>query len=142
HAGNNFNTYAWQDGSTDSTLQVNGPGRYTVNTQDYCGNAYSSSVSVAYWAPLSSPYPATLTKCLIDTLSLPMPAGFDSVYFTSPPSDGRVRNDSVEFFNAANSTYALEVRDDHGCQVGSNIAVQIYPQPPISIGNDVTICPG
>jgi len=142
HAGNNFNTYAWQDGSTDSTLKVTAPGRYTVNAQDYCGNTYNSSVSVGYWPALSSPYPSSVNKCLIDTLSLPLPAGFDSVYFPSPPSDGRIRHDSVEFFNSSNSTFILEVRDDHGCQVGSNIAVQIYAQPSISIGSDITICPG
>ena len=142
HAGNNFNTYAWQDGSTDSTLIVTTPGQYTVNTQDYCGNPYSSSVNVAYWPPLTSPYPSSLTKCLIDTLSLALPMGFDSVYFQTPPTNARIRNDSVQFFDAGPDTYALEVRDNHGCQVGSNIIVQVYPQPSISIGSDRTICPG
>lgn len=142
HAGNNFTSYAWQDGSTDSTLLVTAPGHYTVNTQDYCGNPYNSSVNIAYWPVLSSPYPSNLGKCLIDTLSLPLPTGFDSVYFQTPPPDGRIRNDSVQLFNLTSSTYALEVRDDHGCQIGSNITVQIYAQPSIGIGNDRTICPG
>jgi len=141
-AGNNFSSYNWQDGSTNSNFLVTTPGQYAVTTEDGCGTTYQSSVHVSYRPPLISPFPADLTKCQADTLSLPLPAGFDSVYFASSPAGGRIRHDSVQLFNQSMSSYALSEIDDYGCRVNSGITVHIYPQPVLSIGNDVILCPG
>gem|GEM_PF-5799223 len=141
-AGNNFSSYNWQDGSTDSNLLVTTPGQYAVTTLDGCGGTYHSSVNVSYRPPLISPFPTDFTKCQSDTLSLALPAGFDSVYFATSPADGRIRHDSVLFYDQSMSTYALSEIDDYGCHVNSGITVHIYPQPVLSIGNDVILCPG
>ncbi|HVU58129.1 MAG TPA: gliding motility-associated C-terminal domain-containing protein [Puia sp.] len=142
HAGNGFSSYAWQDGSTDSTFLVQFQGQYTVTAQDYCGNSLNSSIEVSYRLPLASPFPANAAKCLADTLSFPLPTGFDSTYFLLPPVDARIYNDTLQFFNRTTSTFSLQERDSHGCKVNSDIAVQVYPQPDLHIGNDTTICPG
>jgi gliding motility-associated-like protein len=141
HAGSNFSSYAWQDGSTDSTLLVTTPGQFTVTVTDFCGNSFSSSVNVSFLPPLTSPFPAIVNKCQGDTLDLALPSGFDSVYFLSPPVNARLRNDSVQFFNSGPSNYSLQERDVHGCIVKSPISVQVYPQPVLNIGGDSTICP-
>ena len=141
-AGTNFNSYAWQDGAADSNYLVTTQGQYSVTAQDFCGNAYNSSVNVSYRPPLVSPYPAALAKCLTDTLGLALPPGFDSVYFVVPAADARIRHDSVQFFNAGTSSYTLGEIDGYGCRVNSGVTVQIYPQPVLDIGGDRTICPG
>jgi gliding motility-associated-like protein len=140
HAGVNFGSYSWQDGSTDSNFVVTTPGVYSVSVQDYCGNGFNASVDVLYRPPLVSPYPSSLGKCLADTLSLALPSGFDSVYFTAPAPGARIVHDSVQFFDA--NTYSLEAVDDYGCRVASGIIVQVYPQPVLNIGNDTAVCPG
>jgi gliding motility-associated-like protein len=142
HAGSYFNSYTWQDGSTDSTLLVTASGEYSVIVVDYCGNSYTSSINVSYLPLLTSPFPANVTKCPDDTLSLPFPPGFDSVYFLSPAVNGRVWEDSVQFFNPGMANYSLQEKDDHGCTVNSTIAVQVYPEPALHIGDNRTICPG
>lgn len=142
HAGSTFSSYTWQNGSTDSTLLVTTPGQYTVTVVDRCGNSYTSSINVSFLPALTNPLPANVTKCPDDTLSLVFPSGFDSVYFLSPAANARIWNDSIQFFASGVASYALQERDDDGCTVNSTIAVQVYPEPPILIGDDTTICPG
>jgi gliding motility-associated-like protein len=142
HAGNEFNSYAWQDGSTDSTLLVTAPGQYNIKVSDYCGNSYNSSINVSYLPPLNAPFPPDITKCPADTLILPFPSGFDSVYFSAGATNFLLAKDSIEFYNTVTADYFLRVRDKHGCTVNSPIQVQIYSMPTLSIGNDTTICPG
>jgi gliding motility-associated-like protein len=141
HAGSNFSSYAWQDGSTDSTFLVTTPGQFTVTVTDFCGNSFSSTVNVSFLPPLTSPFPANITKCQGDTADLALPSGFDSVYFLSPPVNARLRNDSVQFYNSGPANYSLEEIDVHGCTVKSPVSVQVYPQPVLNIGSDSTICP-
>jgi gliding motility-associated-like protein len=142
HAGNNFSSYTWQDGSTDSTLLVTTPGQYTITAVDYCGNSSSSSINVSFLPPLTNPFATNVTKCPDDTLSVAVPSGFDSVYFLSPAVNARIWNDSIQFFNPGVASYTLQERDDHGCTVNSTIAVQVYAEPPLQIGDDTTICAG
>ena len=141
-AGNNFNSYTWQNGSIDSFYQVTAQGQYAVTVQDFCGNTYGGSVFVSYRAPLSSPFPADLTKCAADTLNLDWPPGFDNIYFTVPVADARIKGDFIQFFNPVTAGYDLQEIDAYGCVVSSNITVHNYGQPAINIGKDSTICPG
>jgi gliding motility-associated-like protein len=141
-AGNNFSSYTWQDGSTDSLYHVTAQGLYSVTVQDFCGETYKGSVNVSYRAPLSSPFPTGVTKCAGDTLNLDLPSGFDTVYFILPATNARIRGDSIQFFNATTSNYGLQEIDEYGCLVNSNITVQNYQQADINIGDDMTVCPG
>ncbi|HLY69548.1 MAG TPA: hypothetical protein VKR53_07445, partial [Puia sp.] len=46
HAGVNFSTYLWQDGSTDSILVATLPGKYDVLATDFCKNTYTDTILI------------------------------------------------------------------------------------------------
>jgi gliding motility-associated-like protein len=142
HAGSNYSSYVWQDGSTDSTFLVTLPGTYSVTVVDHCGNSYSASINIPFGPLVASPYPAGITKCADDTLSYPLPSGFDSVFFLSSSAGARIVNDTLQIFTKTASSYYVQTRETNGCSVDPQIAVQVYPQPPLNIGGDQTVCPG
>jgi gliding motility-associated-like protein len=42
-----FSSYLWQDGSTDSILNVSKPGEYLLTATDYLGNVYNDTIRIA-----------------------------------------------------------------------------------------------
>jgi CHU_C Type IX secretion signal domain len=46
HASNDYRTYTWSNGSTDSTLTVNRSGVYWVEIRDRCGNLQRDSIYI------------------------------------------------------------------------------------------------
>lgn len=69
HAGRGFESYQWQDGSSDSSLMVTGPGVYFVKAQNYCGTQFKDTFSLA--KILSLPFsvqPANVKICKGDSV--------------------------------------------------------------------------
>jgi gliding motility-associated-like protein len=80
HAGPGFVSYAWQDGSSDSTFFVTAPGTYTILAQNLCGVQQKDSLK------------------FIKTFAVP---------FAVVPSDAEVcEGDSVQFSASGGTSYS------------------------------------
>jgi len=142
HAGSGFQSYVWQDGSTDSILQASQPGKYFVSAQNYCGLQSSDTLIIT----LSPPIPFSLgpdkTKCANDTLSITAPNGFTNYSWSPAYAINRTDSQTIEIFTGIDTSYICTAQKSVGCLVSDTININILQSQPISLGNDTSFCTG
>jgi gliding motility-associated-like protein len=114
HSG--YLTYLWQDGSTDSTFTVTGPGAYSVQVTSLCGGPYTDKITVSVDKPPVGFLPADTTICSYDPLLLKPSADFTTYQW----SDGSAG--ATTLVNQP-GIYWLEGTDEHGCTVTDSVLV-------------------
>ncbi|TXJ23533.1 MAG: T9SS type B sorting domain-containing protein [Chitinophagaceae bacterium] len=136
-----FTSYLWNDGSTDSLLIVNQPGKYYVDVSDACGNAYTDTVQV-HFEQIDFSLGEDKLKCNKDTLVLTAPAGFDS-YDWGP--DYHISSSSlstVSVFPDIDTVYFVRAQRDIDCFVQDTVRVNVHHSPAIDLGTDKPLCKG
>jgi gliding motility-associated-like protein len=69
NAGDGFVSYAWQNGSTDSTLLMNAPGTYNIVAQNLCGNQLKDTIRLIRTPVISfTVSPLAATVCMGDSV--------------------------------------------------------------------------
>ena len=141
HAGKQFKTYVWQDGSTDSIYQVKQAGKYFVTTTDGCQNQLSDTILVNDVNPSFTAGRDTV-KCSNDTITLTATDGFIN-YKWSPQynistSAGRV----IKAFPFVDTNYIVTAEKYTGCFVSDTVAVGIISSPTVFLGTDTSLCEG
>ena len=126
-------SYVWQDGSTNSTFLVNGPGTYSVQvTASNC--AASDAVDIAY-----NPTP------VVDLgLDRTICAGEQVVLDATTPGATYLWQDgSVLPTFTANTTGTFSVQVTlNGCSASDAMDLTVTPLPVVDLGPDQTVCPG
>ena len=117
HAGGGYNTYLWQDGSTDSTLAVSTAGDYSVTVTDQCGKPFSGAITVTRDNPPTGFLPADTAICSYDDLSI-IPRGAYNAYAWSTGETTR----SITVSTAG--VYTLRIADEYGCPSADTIVVE------------------
>jgi gliding motility-associated-like protein len=141
HAGNNFASYLWQDGSTDSLFMVTSPGTYWIHTTDFCGNNFRDTIVIADLDPLIDIGPDR-TKCNADTLVLQAPSGFLN-YIWSPNYNINATNLQVVIINpGVDTTYTIKAEKIPGCFAFDTLNVTVFHSPAIDLGAETGICTG
>lgn len=139
HAGNNFHTYNWQDGSTDSILIVKTQGQYFVAVTNVCGNSFADTVQVSLASvPPLSIGPDTII-CRGDTLSLQASPGFATYnwhIFNSTAGQGQ----HITLLPAANTVVSVIGTTQDGCKAIDSISVKVLNARPINLGADTSFC--
>jgi hypothetical protein len=64
HAGPGFESYLWQNGTTDSVYQASGQGMYFVTAQNYCGALFKDSIRIIRSVPVAFQALPLSAKCL------------------------------------------------------------------------------
>lgn len=126
-------TYLWQDGSTNPTFLVNGPGLYWVEAEASNCTA-RDSIQVDY-----NPMPTVQLgndTTLCDGGSLLLDATVPGATYLW--QDGLTSPTRVV---TASGLYEVEV-DLNGCTAQGGIQVAFTPDPAVDLGPDQTICPG
>jgi len=142
HAGVSFQTYQWQDGSTDSTFNVTAPGDYSVSVTDFCGNSYISSIHVSP-AHFDFTLGAPRRKCNKDTVELTATGGFINYQWSPGTSLQQGRADSiVEVFPDLDEDYSVQAEKFPGCKVNATVHVTVDHSPAIQLGMDTSLCAG
>ncbi|HEY5966605.1 MAG TPA: gliding motility-associated C-terminal domain-containing protein [Chitinophagaceae bacterium] len=141
HAGNNFATYLWRNGSTDSLFTVNTPGTFWVQTTDFCGNSYFDTIVISAFNPVIDIGPDRI-KCNSDTLWLQATSGFLN-YTWSPNYNISAANLQQVIVNpAVDTTYTIMAEKTPGCFAFDTLNVTVYYSPKIDLGADTAICIG
>ncbi len=137
-AGPGYQTYKWNNNSTDSTLTVNSPGLYYVTVTDTCGGIATDSILVILTGTEFKISGAS-EKCNTDTLILQATAGYIN-YMWSPTSYLAATGNLARVSPPATMYYYIEAEKFPGCVVRDTFLVTVNTSPPLRIGNDTTIC--
>lgn len=127
-------SYTWSNGSTDSSISVNIPGTYWVQS-DYYGCVVRDSVNTLQnTLPLVN-LGADTTICNSDSLSLNA-GNSGAVYLWQDGS-------ASQTFNVPDSgSYYVQVRDLNGCIGKDSVNINFYAPLQLQVTNDTTICAG
>jgi gliding motility-associated-like protein len=142
HAGNQFLSYQWQDGSTDSTFTANATGQYWVMATDSCGNLLRDTVNISAAPAVLLNIGPDRTKCNNDTLLISAPGGFldykwlPDYNISSDTAQQIIANPAVDTF------YILIAEKTPGCFGKDTLHVTVYNSPLINLGNDTSFCSG
>jgi gliding motility-associated-like protein len=137
-AGQGFQSYVWNDGSSNAELQVTQPGKYYVQVTDHCGNQASDTLLVLdpqAWFKISGP----LQKCNTDSILLTVPNTFSQVVWSTNDyllADGH----SAIVFPLQTSEFFVQAEWMPGCVVKDNIEITVLRSPSINLGNSIAIC--
>jgi hypothetical protein len=130
-AGSGYDSYLWQDGSTDQTFMVTEGGTFWVHA--YLGSTmYADTIEIGYW-PYPDPNLGNDTLlCPGNALFLEPPANFASYLWQN--------GSTLPFFIVSNEgLYWVTVTDVHGCTASDSIWVT-YSDFEINLGMDTSIC--
>lgn len=137
-AGANFNSYVWQDNSTNQTLIANTTGQYSVTVEDVNTCEGSDTVEVTV-----NPIPVVnlggdLEYCVGDSSfseTLDAGAGFASYSWNTSETTQSIVVDTA-------GIYDVFVVDGNGCIGTAAITVTENSLPTVSAGTDTNICEG
>lgn len=132
NAGSGFDSYLWNDGSTNRTLTVNAPGIYFVTAKNDTITS-SDTIMIGYYEdPVPSLHNNNPGLCAGGSLILDAGEGY-STYTWNTGELGQ----NIEITEAGR--YTVVVFDQHGCRGTDSLTVTLHEKPEISLGNDTTI---
>lgn len=131
----NFASYAWSDGSSNSSLTVNVTGNYGVTVTDANGCTAGTTTTVTSH-PLPQPsISGDSTLCSGETTILNAGSGY-AVYQWSNGNTNQVISASTS------GGYQVTVSDAYGCSGTTSFNIAVFPLPLASITGDPDICSG
>ncbi|MEN8225784.1 MAG: gliding motility-associated C-terminal domain-containing protein [Bacteroidota bacterium] len=132
-AGDGFDSYLWQDGSTADEYMVRAAGYYWVEVQDNLGCSGADTVYVEV-AALPDIFIGNDTLiCAWDSIVLDAGPGYNAYLW----QDGSTQHDYVV---RASGNYWVEVKNYAGCMGSDTAFIEVVDLPDLSIGNDTTVC--
>ena len=142
HAGPNFTSYLWQDGSTDSTLTINQPGQYWVSIVDSCNNIFSDTISVNNSSPIPLGVGPDRSICYTDSVHLSASPGFVNYQWSPNYQVNTTVGQTIIATPLIDTTYTVIAELTSGCFAYDTVRVTINHSTPINLGSDVSFCAG
>lgn len=141
HASNQFLSYYWQSGSTDSILIANAPGIYWVRVQDSCGNTQVDSVVIKPFSAqvIISP---NKVKCNNDTIQLHAQSGFLNYTWIPNYNISSTTSPDVVVNPTSDTAYIVKAEKTPGCFAYDTVRVTVHHSTAINLGGDSTLCIG
>jgi gliding motility-associated-like protein len=133
YAGDGFETYLWQDGSTEPQFLVQNPGLYWVSVTSDCGTI-TDSVYIGYFPQINLELGNDTILCEGENLILDAGQGFIEYSW----SDGSSGN---QYLVTEPGLYVVNVLDLNNCTASDEVNVS-YHYVDLDLGNDTLICPG
>jgi gliding motility-associated-like protein len=141
HAGTDFLTYQWNNGSSDSVLTVTQPGVYWLEASDSCSNKVIDSIRI-------NPFSLTIdlgpdrTMCNNDTIQLKAPGGFLNYQWSDNYFIDFTNQPDVVVNPPKDTAYYLQAEKLTGCFAFDTVHIKVNTVPPIQLGNDISLCTG
>ncbi len=131
-----FDSYLWNDASTNQTLDATTSGDYVVKVTDVNGCTDSDSVVLVVNAlPVVDLGPDV--EICAGGLGIMFDAGDFDAYAWLPTGEVTQTINT----NTAGE-YIVEVTDSKGCVDTDSVVLVVNENPIVDLGNDITICPG
>lgn len=140
HSG--YQSYLWQNGSTDSTYTVTVPGLYFVQVIDSCGNILKDTVTAFAAPPEFLDIGNDTTICRKDTITLNATAGFISYNWMPNYNITSTSGAATRVFPYTDTMYRIVATKRPGCTLLDSIKIYLHQTPIIKLGNDTSICNG
>ena len=134
NAGNGFDTYLWQDFSTDSILSTTLPGQYFVQVTNQCGIDSDTLDVTVYDLPIIN-LGSDINQCFGATILLDA-LNPGSAFLWSDNSTTQTISIT------ASGNFWVQITDVNTCSNSDTIDVTIDPLPSVSIGADTSLCLG
>lgn len=132
-----FDTYEWQNGSTDSTFIVNSQGVYWVEVSNgYCSSI--DSIYVSYYDKLEVGLIDDTLICLNESIVLE-PSSLFVAYEWSSGSELSYFNFIGSEFGVGDHIISLIATDINGCSEYDSTIIAVKPLPLIELPNDTII---
>jgi hypothetical protein len=133
--GSGYDSYLWQDGTTDSVYIVTQSGTYWVEVSNICGIS-SDTIYVTFAPAFYINLGNDTSFCYGNSVILYPGSGFVNYLWQNGSSDS--------IFIASNTGYYwVEVTDTNGCIAIDSVYITVFMDYEISIGDDTsTICEG
>jgi gliding motility-associated-like protein len=135
-----FASYLWNDNSTASSLQVSVPGQYSVVATDLCGNPQTASTLVTDANAAFHLTPDTI-RCNSDIDTLRASVGYTD-YQWSPGNNLQAFGNEALVTPGVTTLYTVTAQLSPGCTVTHSALVTALLSPPVSLGDDSSICSG
>lgn len=142
NAKSGYVSYKWQNGLTDSAIQVTSPGEYSVIVTDACGGIFKDTINVIQEPAIPFSLGPDRTKCNADTIHLEAPAGFVSYSWSPNYSITDLNTQNTIVSPLANTSYFLKAEKKNGCFVFDTITITVKRSPAIYLGADTSFCDG
>ncbi|MCB0651303.1 MAG: gliding motility-associated C-terminal domain-containing protein [Saprospiraceae bacterium] len=134
-AGAGFNSYAWSNGLSSTTITVNSPGTYSVTVTNTTGCEGQASVTVTQGTPPAPVITGALSICEGGTTTLSLTGIYSGYSWTGGSS-------SSSYTATSAGTYGVTVTDANGCTGSTSADVTILPPAPITISGTAEVCEG
>lgn len=115
HGG--YSSYAWQDGSTDSTLLVSQPGQYAVSVSDKCGSTFNATIDISLDTPPVGFLPADTAICSYADLVIAAKQRYSDYRWSTGETTASITVSTP-------GVYTLEINDRAGCPASDTIVVE------------------
>lgn len=141
NAGKGFESYLWQNGTTDSVFAVNSAGNYYVTTQNLCGESFTDSLSYIKTQPLPFGFsPQAAKVCVADSVQFSASGG--TQYSWTPAANFAQPNSSTtKAWINSSQNFTLTITDGN-CLRDTLITIPVESVPAASIkvskSNDVS----
>ncbi len=141
NAGSGFESYKWNDGSTDSIFTAWNPGKYWVEVIDRCGNIQSDTINIIIDKETIIDLGEDLNICLGDEISFNL-QGFDSISWSINGEIINCLNEcEINLKPDSNTTVFVTANDDNGCYSTDTVNITVDISTVIDLGEDLNICP-
>jgi len=141
-AGPGFQSYRWQDNSSDSNFTAFLPGKYFVTVKDYCDNTFSDTVDITTLATPAFNIGNDTSLCKGDSLTLTAPPGFYNYHWAPNYNISSTSNPVVRVWPATDTVYSLVASYSPTCTIVDTIRITGKTAPPVFLGNDTSFCQG
>ena len=134
-AGSGYDSYLWQDNSTDSVFLVSQSGEYWVRVENSCGFAYDT-IQIDFSSTFDIDIGSDTSFCYGQSVILSPGGGYYSYYWQDGSTD-------TAFVAGVSGYYWVLVTDSVGCTAIDSVYIEAYFDFGFSIGPDTTaICEG
>ena len=141
-AGNWFQTYVWQNNSTDSVLTVTTPGKYYVTVQTACGTVLSDTVDILPAASIPFSAGPDRSKCDNDTIQLSATPGFLNYSWSPNYNISSTTTQGVVVSPSVDTAYIVKAEKTPGCFAFDTVKIIVHTAIPVNLGGDSTLCIG
>ena len=138
NAGSGFESYKWNDGSTDSIFTAWNPGKYWVEVVDYCGNIQFDSIEIRVDPATIIDLGDDISICFGESVEFDLD-GFQNYQWTPKEIFDCDNCSKVSIKPKEDVEIIVNANDKKGCYTSDTISIFVYDEKHIRLPNDTTI---